>query len=300
MIPYGKQDITQDDIDEVSKVLKSDFLTQGPCVPKFEEEVSKYCGAKHAVAVSSATSALHLACLTLGLGKDDWLWTSPVTFVASANCGVYCGAKVDFVDIDPRTFNLCPKALKKKLVQAKESGKLPKVVIPVHFAGQPCDLQAIKSLSKRYGFKIRAVGFNPTASKTAGINSDRIIMSSMFLSGGLAGLAGVFYVIGTAPYRYVSGFEGTLGFDGIAVALIAQNSPIAIAFAAIFFGFLTEGKNSLDRTTDIPPDILFALQAFVIIFIAAPAISKWVIDRLKILKKGNEDAPTLEEENVNE
>ncbi len=152
----------------------------------------------------------------------------------------------------------------------------------------------------RYGFKIRAVGFNPTASKTAGINSDRIIMSSMFLSGGLAGLAGVFYVIGTAPYRYVSGFEGTLGFDGIAVALIAQNSPIAIAFAAIFFGFLTEGKNSLDRTTDIPPDILFALQAFVIIFIAAPAISKWVIDRLKILKKGNEDAPTLEEENLNE
>ena len=118
MIPYGKQDVNQDDIDEVLKVLKSDFLTQGPCVPKFEEEVSKYCGAKYAVAVSSATSALHLACLTLGLGKDDWLWTSPVTFVASANCGVYCGAKVDFVDIDPRTFNLCPKALKKKLVQA--------------------------------------------------------------------------------------------------------------------------------------------------------------------------------------
>ena len=137
----------------------------------------------------------------------------------------------------------------------------------------------------RYGFKLRAVGFNPIASKTAGINSDRIIMSSMFLSGGLAGLAGVFYVIGTSPYRYVSGFEGTLGFDGIAVALIAQNSPIAIAFAAIFFGFLTEGKNSLDRTTDIPPDILFALQAFVIIFIAAPAISRWVIDRLRAIKK---------------
>ena len=152
----------------------------------------------------------------------------------------------------------------------------------------------------RYGFKLRAVGFNPIASKTAGINSDRIIMSSMFLSGGLAGLAGVFYVIGTSPYRYVSGFEGTLGFDGIAVALIAQNSPIAIAFAAIFFGFLTEGKNSLDRTTDIPPDILFALQAFVIIFIAAPAISRWVIDRLRDIKKEKEDLPSFQKEELNE
>ncbi len=152
----------------------------------------------------------------------------------------------------------------------------------------------------RYGFKLRAVGFNPIASKTAGINSDRIIMSSMFLSGGLAGLAGVFYVIGTSPYRYVSGFEGTLGFDGIAVALIAQNSPIAIAFAAIFFGFLTEGKNSLDRTTDIPPDILFALQAFVIIFIAAPAISRWVIDRLRAIKKEKEDLPSFQKEELNE
>tara|TARA_B100000287_G_C20632334_1_gene780323 strand:- start:209 stop:1375 length:1167 start_codon:yes stop_codon:yes gene_type:complete len=152
----------------------------------------------------------------------------------------------------------------------------------------------------RYGFKLRAVGFNPIASKTAGINSDRIIMSSMFLSGGLAGLAGVFYVIGTSPYRYVSGFEGTLGFDGIAVALIAQNSPIAIAFAAIFFGFLTEGKNSLDRTTDIPPDILFALQAFVIIFIAAPAISRWVIDRLRAIRKEKEDQPSFQKEELNE
>ena len=152
----------------------------------------------------------------------------------------------------------------------------------------------------RYGFKLRAVGFNPIASKTAGINSDRIIMSSMFLSGGLAGLAGEFYVIGTSPYRYVSGFEGTLGFDGIAVALIAQNSPIAIAFAAIFFGFLTEGKNSLDRTTDIPPDILFALQAFVIIFIAAPAISRWVIDRLRAIKKEKEDQPSFQKEELNE
>jgi len=103
MIPYGRQDITQADIDSVTKVLQSDFLTQGPQVPKFEKEVSRYCGAKYAVAVNSATSALHLACLSLGLGNGDWLWTSPITFVASANCGLYCGAKVDFIDIDPVT-----------------------------------------------------------------------------------------------------------------------------------------------------------------------------------------------------
>ena len=154
MIPYGRQDITQDDIDAVVDVLKSDFLTQGPCVPAFEKAVANYCGAKYAVAVTSATSALHLACLSLDLGHGDWLWTSPVTFVASANCGLYCGAKVDFVDIDPATYNLCPKALKKKLIQAKESGKLPKVVVPVHLCGQPCDMKAIHALSEEYGFKI--------------------------------------------------------------------------------------------------------------------------------------------------
>ena len=154
MIPYGKQDITQDDIDAVVNVLKSDFLTQGPCVPKFEKEVSKYCGAKYAVAVTSATSALHLACLSLGLGNGDWLWTSPVTFVASANCGLYCEAKIDFVDIDPATYNLCPNALKKKLVQAKELGELPKVVVAVHLCGQPCDMKSIHALSEEYGFKI--------------------------------------------------------------------------------------------------------------------------------------------------
>ena len=114
IIPYGRQEVTQEDIDSVIDVLKSDFLTQGPCVPKFEKKISKYCGAKHAVASNSSTSSLHLACLALGLGQDDWLWTSPITFVASANCGLYCGAKVDFVDIDPITYNLCPKALKKK------------------------------------------------------------------------------------------------------------------------------------------------------------------------------------------
>ena len=154
MIPYGKQDINQSDIDAVINVLESDFLTQGPQVPLFEKIVSDYCGSKYGVAVNSATSSLHIACLALGLGKGDYLWTSPNTFVASANCGLYCGAKVDFVDIDPLTYNLSPKELEKKLIQAKQDDKLPKVVIPVHFAGQSCDMRKIHSLSQEYGFKI--------------------------------------------------------------------------------------------------------------------------------------------------
>lgn len=153
-IPYGRQDITQADIDAVVSVLRSDFLTQGPVVPAFEEAVASYCGTAHALAVNSATSALHIACLALGLGPGEWLWTSPITFVASANCGLYCGARVEFVDIDPRTYNLCPKALARKLEQAEREGRLPKVVVPVHLCGQPCDMQAIHELSKRYGFKI--------------------------------------------------------------------------------------------------------------------------------------------------
>jgi UDP-4-amino-4,6-dideoxy-N-acetyl-beta-L-altrosamine transaminase len=154
MIPYGKQDVTQADINAVVEVLQSDFLTQGPQIQKFEKTIAKYCNAKHAIAVNSATSALHLACLSLGLKKGDWLWTTPITFVASANCGLYCGAKVDFVDIDPATYNLCPKALKSKLIKAKELGKLPKVVVPVHLCGQACDMKAIHELSKEYGFRI--------------------------------------------------------------------------------------------------------------------------------------------------
>ena len=153
-IPYGRQDITQADIDGVVTVLQSDFLTQGPMVPKFEEAVASHCGTKYALAVNSATSALHIACLALDLGSGDWLWTSPVTFVASANCALYCGAKVDFVDIDPRTYNLCPQALERKLEQAEREGKLPKVVVPVHLCGQSCDMQAIHALAQRYGFKI--------------------------------------------------------------------------------------------------------------------------------------------------
>lgn len=152
MIPYGRQDISQADIDAVVDVLKSDFLTQGPKVPEFEQVVADYCGAKRAVAVNSATSALHLACLALGLGPGDSLWTTPVTFVASANCGLYCGASVDFVDIDPRTYNISPQALEMKLKQAEADGALPKVLVAVHLCGQPCDMKAIDQLAKKYGF----------------------------------------------------------------------------------------------------------------------------------------------------
>ncbi|NQW95201.1 MAG: UDP-4-amino-4,6-dideoxy-N-acetyl-beta-L-altrosamine transaminase [Polaromonas sp.] len=153
-IPYGRQDITQADIDAVVEVLQSDFLTQGPMVPKFEEAVASYCGAEHALAVNSATSALHIACMALDVGPGDWVWTTPITFVASANCALYCGAQVDFVDIDPRTYNLCPQALERKLEQAEREGKLPKVVVPVHLCGQPCDMQAIYALAQRYEFKV--------------------------------------------------------------------------------------------------------------------------------------------------
>jgi len=154
MIPYGRQDITQEDIDAVESVLRSNYLTQGPVVPRFEESIAAYCGAKHAVAVNSATSALHIACLALDLGPGDWLWTSPITFVASSNCGLYCGANVDFVDVDPRTYNLCPAALEQKLIAAELEGRLPKIVVPVHLCGQPCDMAAIAFLAERFGFRI--------------------------------------------------------------------------------------------------------------------------------------------------
>jgi len=154
MIPYGKHSISRSDIGAVVEVLESDFLTQGDCIPRFEKRVSEYCEAGFGVAVNSATSALHIACIALGLGPGDSLWTSPNTFVASANCALYCGAKVDFVDIDPRTYNLCVKKLEQKLQQAEKNGTLPKVVMPVHFAGQPCDMPAIHALSQRYSFKI--------------------------------------------------------------------------------------------------------------------------------------------------
>jgi len=153
-IPYGRQDVNQADIEAVIEVLQSDWLTQGPTIEHFEQKVAEYCGAKYAVAVNSATSALHIACMAAGLGPDDILWTSPNTFVASANCGCYCGAAVDFVDIDFRTYNMSVEKLEKKLIHANEEGKLPKVVIPVHFSGQCCEMDRISILAKEYGFTV--------------------------------------------------------------------------------------------------------------------------------------------------
>jgi UDP-4-amino-4,6-dideoxy-N-acetyl-beta-L-altrosamine transaminase len=154
VIPYGRQSISEQDIRSVVEVLRSEFITQGPQVPAFEAAVGGYCGARHAVAVNSATSALHLACLALGLGPGDRLWTSPITFVASANCALYCGAGVDFVDIDPVTWNLSPSALARKLEGAREAGALPKIVVPVHLGGQPCEMDAVAELGREYGFSI--------------------------------------------------------------------------------------------------------------------------------------------------
>ena len=154
MIPYGRQSITQEDIDGVVNVLKSDFLTQGPVVPKFEQAVANKCKARFAVAVNSGTSALHVACRALGLGPRDILWTVPNTFVASANCGRYCGADIDFVDIEPLTWNISVPELREKLFQARKIGKLPKVVVPVHFAGQPTEQGEIWQLSQEFGFKV--------------------------------------------------------------------------------------------------------------------------------------------------
>ena len=154
VIPYGRQEISQADIDAVIAVLQSDFITQGPAVSSFEGAVAGYCGAEHAVAVTSATSALHLACRALGVGTGDLVWTTPVTFVASANCALYCGAQVDFVDIDPVTCNMSVERLAEKLSDAAKSGTLPKVLIPVHLSGDPCDMERISELGRQYGFRI--------------------------------------------------------------------------------------------------------------------------------------------------
>ncbi len=154
MIPYGKQSISEADIEAVVEVLRSDWITQGPMVPRFEDAVASYCGASYAVAVNSATSALHIACLALGVRPGDRVWTSPNTFVASANCAIYCGAEVDFVDIDPATYNISLPELSRKLVEAASKGVLPKVVIPVHFAGQSCDMAGIQALAQEYGFRV--------------------------------------------------------------------------------------------------------------------------------------------------
>ncbi len=154
MIPYGRQTISEEDIQSVVDILRSDYLTQGPVLPQFEKAVADYVKSSYAIAVTSGTSALHIACLALGLKKGDWLWTTPNTFVASANCGLYCGAKVDFVDIDPQTYNMSVPALEQKLQASEKNGTLPKIVIPVHFAGQSCDMRGIARLAKKYGFFI--------------------------------------------------------------------------------------------------------------------------------------------------
>jgi len=154
MIPYGRQDISEDDIAAVVSVLRSDFLTQGPQVPLFESMVAAHVGAEHAIAVNSATSALHIACMALGLGQGDLLWTVPITFVASANCALYCGADLDFVDINPETYTMCPKALAQKLAVAKANGRLPKIIVPVHLCGQSADMATIGSLARSYGVKV--------------------------------------------------------------------------------------------------------------------------------------------------
>ena len=154
MINYSKQNINQDDIDAVIDVLQSDFLTQGPKVPEFEDDLRDYCNVKYVKVVSNATAALHLAYLAIGLKKGDILWTSPNTYVATANAALYCGAEVDFVDIDAKTYNISIKSLEEKLIQAKKDNKLPKLVVPVHFSGQSCEMKDIWKLSKEYGFKI--------------------------------------------------------------------------------------------------------------------------------------------------
>lgn len=153
-IPYGRQSINESDINAVVEVLRSEYLTQGEVVPRFENSVANYVGVEHAVAVNSATSALHIACLALGLNQGDWLWTTAISFVASANCGVYCGANIDFIDIDPKTYNLCTIDLERKLSIAESKGILPKIVVAVHMSGQSCDMNAIRKLSVRYGFKV--------------------------------------------------------------------------------------------------------------------------------------------------
>lgn len=154
MIPYGRQSISDEDVAAVERVLRSDWITQGPAITQFERSLAEYTGARHGLAVSNATAGLHLACLALGVGKGDLVWTSPNTFLASANCALYCGADVDFVDIDPGTYNLCVDKLEAKLRAAQAAGRLPKVLIPVHFAGQSCDMRAIHALARQYGFRI--------------------------------------------------------------------------------------------------------------------------------------------------
>lgn len=231
MIPYGRQDINQANIDAVVDVLRSDFLTQGPAVPAFEESVAGYCGVQHAVAVNSATSALHIACLALGVGKGDIVWTSPITFVASANCALYCGAEVDFVDIDPRTYNLSTERLAEKLALAKISGRLPKIVIPVHLCGQPCDIVGIHALGQRYGFKIIEDASHAIGGKYRAVSSSDIAKRPLAASKARQSAtrqASLFEPIGNCRYSDITVFSFhpvkiiTTGEGGMAMTNDAQ------------------------------------------------------------------------------
>lgn len=230
-IPYGRQDITDEDINAVCEVLRSDFLTQGPSIEKFEKTVAEYCGASHAVAMNSATSALHVACLALDLGPGDWLWTSPNTFVASANCALYCGAQVDFVDIDPATHNMSIKALERKLQEAEKNGRLPKIVIPVHFAGEPCDLKAIKALAERYRFAV--------------------IDDASHAIGGRYGE----FAIGGTPYSDITIFSFhpvkivTTGEGGMAVT---SNPELGVKLARLRTHGITRNPSEMSREPDGP------------------------------------------------
>lgn len=230
-IPYGRQDITDEDVEAVAAVLRSDWLTQGPSIEHFESAIAAYCGAKHAIAVNSATSALHIACMALELGQGDWLWTTPNTFVASANCALYCGAQVDFVDIDAKTHNMSVTALEKKLQQAELSGRLPKIVVPVHFAGEPCDLRAIKVLADRYGFAV--------------------IDDASHAIGGRYGE----YVIGGTPYSDITIFSFhpvkiiTTGEGGMAVT---NNAQLGAKLARLRTHGITRNPAEMQHEADGP------------------------------------------------
>lgn len=231
MIPYGRQNINQKDIDAVVDVLKSDFLTQGPVLPKFEKEISKYCHSQFAFAVNSATSALHIACKAVGLSEGDWLWTSPVTFVASANCGLYCDANVDFVDIDPKTYNLCTQALKVKLEEAKIKNKLPKVIVPVHLSGQSCDMKPIRELADEYNFFV----IEDASHAIGGRYADNSVGSCQYSD---------ITVFSFHPVKIITTGEG-----GVAVT---NNPDLAAKLSLLRSHGITRDKNSMQYQVDGP------------------------------------------------
>ena len=236
MIPYGRQNINDEDIEAVTSVLKSDFLTQGPCVPQFEKNLSNYCGANHAVAVNSATSALHIACLAVGLGPGDILWTSPNSFVASSNCALYCGANVDFVDIDPFTFNISIDALNDKLRIAKQSNALPKVLVPVHLCGLPSEMREINRLAKEYGFKVIEDASHAIGSQLNGISTGSCQYSDIT-------------VFSFHPVKIITSGEGG--------AALTNNSHLAKRMNM----FRTHGIiNNLEEMTERPNDELWNYQ----------------------------------------